>query len=89
VNFYRYIHSKLEAIGFESNDNIDPCLFISDKVICLQYVDDTIFFSPKKENIDSVINQLREAGVSVEEEDDAAGFFGVQIEHNPKDGTIN
>ena len=88
VNFYRYIRSKLEAIGFESNDNVDPCLFISDKVICLQYVDDTIFFSPKKEYIDSVINQLREAGVSVEEEDDAAGFLGVQIERNPKDGTI-
>jgi hypothetical protein len=26
---------------------MDPCLVISDKVICLVYVDNTLFYSPK------------------------------------------
>jgi hypothetical protein len=27
-NFFQHLKSKLEAIGFESQENIDPCLFI-------------------------------------------------------------
>jgi hypothetical protein len=48
-NFFQHLKAKLELIGFEANDNIDPCLFIFDKVICLVYVDDTLFFSPKED----------------------------------------
>ena len=34
-NFFHYHKSKLEAIGFEQALDVDPCLLISDKVICL------------------------------------------------------
>mmetsp|Transcript_907 Transcript_907/g.1791 ORF Transcript_907/g.1791 Transcript_907/m.1791 type:complete len:157 (+) Transcript_907:643-1113(+) len=47
-NFFNFISSKLENAGFESMVKVDPCLFISDKVICLVYVDDTLFFSPSE-----------------------------------------
>jgi hypothetical protein len=57
-NFFLYLKSKLESIGFEANIDIDPCLFISKKVICLVYVDDTLFFSPRDDFIDEVIDQL-------------------------------
>ena len=50
-NFFLHLKEKLEAVGFNSNEVIDPCLFISNKVICLVYVDDTLFFSPKAEYI--------------------------------------
>jgi Reverse transcriptase (RNA-dependent DNA polymerase) len=45
-NFFLHLKSKLEAVGFRSQEDLDPCLFISDKVICLVYVDDTLFLFP-------------------------------------------
>ena len=87
-NFFQFLKSKLENVGFESAMDIDPCLFISDKVICLVYVDDTLFYSPKPEYIDEVIQKLRDEGMDLEEEEDVAGFLGVHIERNNSDGTI-
>ena len=45
-NFFQHLKGKLEKIGFVSSDS-DPCLFISDRVICIVYVDDTLLFSPR------------------------------------------
>jgi Reverse transcriptase (RNA-dependent DNA polymerase) len=58
-NFFLHLKAQLEVVGFTSNDDVDPCLFVSDKVICLIYVDDTLFFLPKKEYIDQVIQKLK------------------------------
>jgi hypothetical protein len=88
-NFFQHLKSKLESIGFVAATNIDSCLFISDKVICLCYVDDTLLFSPKQEWIDEVIDKLKNtADLSVEIEDDVAGFLGVQIKRDDKKGTV-
>ena len=80
-NFFQYLKGKLEGIGFKSMDDVDPCLFISDRVIIIVYVDDTLIFSPKAEYIDDVLSKLRAADMTLEEEDSVAGFLGVQIEH--------
>jgi hypothetical protein len=88
-NFFQHLKSKLESIGFVAATNIDSCLFISDKVICLCYVDDTLLFSPKQEWIDEVIDKLKNtADLSVEIEDDVAGFLGVQIKRDDEKGTV-
>jgi hypothetical protein len=87
-NFFQHLKSKLESLGFEANDNIDPCLFISTKVICLVYVDDTLFFSPKEDFINEVIDQLSKADLDLEVEDSVAGFLGVHIDRNTDTGTI-
>ena len=59
---------------------LDPCLFVSDKVIAVNYVDNTLFFSPKLEYIEDVMKQLRDGGgLDLEKEDDVAGFLGVSI----------
>ena len=50
-NFFLHLKGKLEATGFHQSD-ADACLFISDRVICLVYVDDTLFFSPRQSFID-------------------------------------
>jgi hypothetical protein len=52
------------------------------------YVDDTLFYSPKPEYIDEVIQKLRDAEMELEEEGSVAGFLGVHIERNKKDGSI-
>ncbi len=79
-NFFQHLKGKLESIGFESATDIDPCLFISNKVICLVYIDDTLFYSPKPEYINKVVNKLQEDGMDLETKDDIAGFLGVHIE---------
>ncbi|KAI2505066.1 hypothetical protein MHU86_9342 [Fragilaria crotonensis] len=65
------------AIGFTSS-SADPCLFISERVICIVYVDDTLLFSPRQEYIDDVLSKLKEEELDLEEEDDVAGFLGVK-----------
>jgi hypothetical protein len=87
-NFFQFLKGKLEGIGFESCTDVDPCLFVSDKVICLVYVDDTLFYSPKPEYIDEVIQKLRDAEMDLEEEGSVAGFLGVHIERNEEDQSI-
>ena len=87
-NFFGHLKGKLEGVGLKQCTNLDPCLFVSDKVIAVNYVDDTLFFSPKREYIDEVIKQLREGGgLDLEVEDDVAGFLGVSIINQP-DGSI-
>ena len=79
-NFFNHLKTKLESIGFASQTDIDPCLFVSDKVICLSHVDDALWFGPRQEYIDEAMNQLREVGMDLEKEDDVAGFLGVHLE---------
>ena len=33
-NFFQFLKGNLETIGFKSQEHVDPCLFISKKVIC-------------------------------------------------------
>jgi hypothetical protein len=54
---------KLESIGFEP-PVLDQCLLISSyKVVCLVYVDDTLFFAENDDGITKAINGLIAAGM--------------------------
>ena len=66
----------------------DPCLFIGDKVICMCYVDDLIFWARDEVEIDKIATQLREVGVDLEQETDAAGFLGIKMERDPVTGLL-
>jgi hypothetical protein len=69
--------------------DVDPCLFISPTVICLVYVDDTLLFARKQEQIDAVLKDLREKRKMIlEEEDDVAGFLGVHIKRDASNGDL-
>ncbi len=57
-------------------------------MICVVYVDDIIFWSKDTEDINSSAMQLRELGVDLEQEDDAAGFLGVTLEQDPETGLL-
>jgi hypothetical protein len=75
-NFFAHLKEKLELIGFESITDVDPCRFISDNVICLIWVDDTLFFSPKQEYTDQVIDKLQnKQEMDLEVEQDVADFL--------------
>ena len=66
---------------------LDPCLFVGEKVVAIAYVDDLLFWSKDEEHIHELAIKLRAAGVDLEEEEDAAGFLGVKIEKN-SDGLL-
>ena len=87
-NFFQHLESKLEAVGLHSQEQVDPCLFMSDKVIVLVYADDTLFYSPQKEWIDEVIQQIKQQELELEIEDSIASFLGVHIQRDDKEGTI-
>ena len=42
--FWLYLTEKMEACGVEQS-TLNPCLFISEKVMCICFVDDLIFWS--------------------------------------------
>jgi hypothetical protein len=77
-NWFLHLKDKFAKVGFKQSE-YDACLFVSDKVIYIVYVDDTLFFSPRQEYIDEMIVKLEESGLSLEAEDDVAGFLGVLI----------
>jgi hypothetical protein len=52
---------------------------VSDKCICLVYVDDTLLFARSQADIADVVNGLKNLGMDLEEQDDVAGFLGVLV----------
>ena len=81
--FWKYMVEKMEAVGLKQS-NIDPCLFVGERVIAISYVDDILFWSKSDESIHDVAMRLREQGVDLEQEEDAAGFLGVRMEKNER-----
>jgi hypothetical protein len=87
--FFSHLKSNLEAMGLKQVIDIDPCLFISDKVICLVYIDDTMLHAQNRNNIDEAIRQLtEERNMALEVEDDVAGFLGVKIKKDHETGEV-
>jgi hypothetical protein len=82
-----HLKDKLEGVGFKQSTS-DQCLFISEKVICLVYVDNTLFFAQNDEDINEAIKGLMNAGMELEVEDNVASFLGVHI-NRQKDGSMH
>ena len=85
LNFFLFLKEELEKRGFKQLIDIDPCLFASEDVICVVYVDDCLFFAKEAEKIDEVIESMenppKDQGLNsllvVKVEDDVAGFLGI------------
>ncbi len=88
-NFYEFLKAKLEKCGMVCQQELDPCLFISDKVICLVYCDDTLLFARKQKHIHELIAKLKDLDMQLEIESDVARFLGVDIQRHPEDGSIH
>jgi hypothetical protein len=57
-----------------------PIYFRYSCLSCLR--DDTLFYSPKEEYIDEIIQKLRNEEMELEVEDSVTGFLGVHMEGN-------
>ena len=59
--WYEKLKEGLEKIGF-TPINVDPCMFISETFICVQYVDYCIWLYHDHKELDKVIQSLRDDG---------------------------
>ena len=84
--FWKYLTKAMEACGMRVSD-FDPCMFIGERVIAVAFVDDILFWSTDDKYIRALGLLLREQGLLLEEEDDAAGFLGVTM-HKNQDGSM-
>ena len=86
-NWYLHLKQQLEACHLVQSE-ADPCLFLGREVICIIYVDDCCFYSPREEYIDKLMDDLREkCGLDLNVEDDVAGYLGVHIDKR-EDGKL-
>jgi hypothetical protein len=85
--FWKYLVERMEMCGLKQS-SLDPCLFVGSKVIAISYVDDLIFWSRDEKDIHDVAMKLREVGVDLEQETDAAGFLGIRMERDPTTGLL-
>ena len=68
--------------------NLYPCLFIGDKVICIVYVDNLIFWEKYESDMHDLAMKLFDLGADLEEEEDASGFLGVNLERDEETGLL-
>ena len=77
--YYNHLKSGLKACGLEPSEQ-DPCMFIGRGMVALSYVDDVLWFGPDLDEIDKVIQELKNAGMPLTiEQDEAYAFLGVDI----------
>ena len=60
--------------------NIDTCLFIVDKVICILYGEYLIFWAKDKSDMPGLATKPHDIGIDIKQEGDVAGFMGVNLE---------
>ena len=85
MNWYYKLRDGLIERGFKES-KIDPCLFVKDDIICLIYVDDTIFFAKDQTIIQNMIESLQK-DFDLTDEGDVDAFLGVKFDNLP-DGQI-
>jgi hypothetical protein len=76
--FWKYLTNAMLAVGMEVS-KLDPCLFIGNRVMAVAFVDDILFWSTDQAYINELGSKLREQGLLLEQEDDAAGYLGVKM----------
>lgn len=76
--FWQFLTKAMIGAGMKVSKS-DPCLFVSEKVIAVAFVDDILFWSSDVAYINELGSKLRKLGLLLEQEDDAAGFLGVKM----------
>lgn len=80
--WYEHCRSILtsEKYGFQTNDHLDPCLFLRPNCAIVLYVDDAIIVGKDKQSVDSIISQLEQDNLDLTREGDIAAYLGVKVD---------
>ena len=86
--FWKYLTKAVNAVGMKTSA-FGPCMFIGigDRITPVTSVDNILFWSTNEKYVNNFGMKLREQGLFLEEEDNAAGFLGVTMDRN-EDGSI-
>ena len=68
--------------------NLDPCLSIGDKLICIVYVHKLMFGERVELNIHDLAMKLFHLGVDIEQEEDASEFLEFVLESDEEIGLL-
>ena len=79
--FFNHLTERLVRIGMKPSA-FDPCLFLSDNVIVLVYVDDLLVYGRTQADIDTFVDRIRQEEILLRKEDTAEGYLGVHIERD-------
>ena len=83
--FYQHLSQGLQNRGWIVS-GIDPCLFMKDQMMCVIYVDDTIFTGPSQQQLDDEIKKLgiklshEERPFEFRDEGELSAFLGIKID---------
>ncbi len=80
--FFEYITEQLIKQGLSAS-KFDPCLFMTNSLIVIIYVNDILIYERSEEEIDNLIKQLKNDDIALHKEDTVKGYLGVDIQ---KDG---
>ena len=61
-NYFLHTKKQLEQLGF-TQSTADPCLFISDTVVCLIYVDDALLVYENEEAVEDLTRRMKKMGI--------------------------
>ena len=77
----------MKGMVFLQND-IDPCLFYCGSLTVLVYVDDCLIFCKENQEVDNIIQELRDRHFTLTDEGNVDAYLGVQVERE-RDGHLN
>jgi hypothetical protein len=75
----KHLIGKLKQVGFVASQ-INECLFYKGQSVFVLYTDDSILTGPDSKELDSIIEEMKKAGLDLTVEGDIADFLGVKIE---------
>ena len=85
--WYQYLSNILiNELGF-TRSKIDECVFTRGKTIYVLYTDDSLIAGPDKNEIEQIIQDIRNAKLNITDEGDIRDFLGINIEMT-EDGSV-
>ncbi len=85
--FFQYLTERLVKQGLTAS-NLDPCLFISKRLIVVIYVDDILIHGISAKEIDELIENLKKDDISLHKEGTAEGYLGVDSQKEGNNITL-
>jgi hypothetical protein len=79
--FFQYVTGHLIKQGLTAS-KLDPCLFISKSLIVIIYVDDILIYRKSDNEINELIEQLKQDDIALHHEGTAEGYLGVDIQQD-------
>ena len=79
MSWFAHLKEHLEQRGFVPS-KVDQCLFINHdkKIFCLVYIDDVVWVAPDRQQIDKVLESLKDE-FEMTVEGDVTAFLGIQF----------